>query len=74
MNPPVTQYSLEYLAEDNGPTIIATASLMIIFCTGFVGLRYYARYLTSTRFGAEDIIIPFALLAEVGLCVVGIRT
>jgi hypothetical protein len=74
MSPSVTQYSPEYLAEDNGPTIIATASLMIILCTVFVGLRYYARYLTSTKFGAEDIIIPFALLAELGLCVVGIRT
>ncbi|KAF1973490.1 hypothetical protein BU23DRAFT_417780, partial [Bimuria novae-zelandiae CBS 107.79] len=64
--------SPEYLAEDIGPTIVATASLMIIFCILFVGLRYYARYLTSTAFGAEDIIIPFAWLAEVGLCIVGI--
>ncbi|KAF2443967.1 hypothetical protein P171DRAFT_361043, partial [Karstenula rhodostoma CBS 690.94] len=63
--------SPQYLAQDNCPTIIATASLMIVVCTVFVGLRYYARYLTSTKFGAEDV-IPFALLAEVGLCIVGI--
>lgn len=66
------QDSPEFLAEDVGPTIIATASLMMIFCTLFVGLRYWARYLTQTRFGAEDVIIPFAWLAEMGLCVVGI--
>ncbi|KAL5371436.1 hypothetical protein PMIN06_012881 [Paraphaeosphaeria minitans] len=72
MNTSAYQYSPQYLAEDRGPTIIATASLMIIFCTVFVGLRYYARYLTLTKFGAEDVIIPFALLAEVGLCTVGI--
>lgn len=69
---PVAQYSSEYLAEDTGPTVIATASMMIILCTVFVGLRYYARYLTSAEFGAEDMLIPFAWLAEVGLCVVGI--
>lgn len=73
MNASAAQYSPQYLAEDNGPSIIVTASLMIFFCTTFVGLRYYARYLTSTKCGAEDLIIPFALLAEVGLCIVGIR-
>lgn len=72
MSAPAAQYSTQYLAEDIGPTITATASLMIIFCTVFVGLRYYARYLTSTKFGAEDVIIPFAWLAEMGLCAVGI--
>lgn len=45
---------------------------MIIFCTVFVILRYYARYLTSTSFNIEDVIIPFAWLAEIGLCIVGI--
>ncbi|KAJ4300698.1 hypothetical protein N0V90_002786 [Kalmusia sp. IMI 367209] len=72
MNAPVIAYSPGYLAEDIGPTISATAALMIIFCTVFVALRYYARYLTSTKFGAEDVIIPFAWLAEMGLCIVGI--
>ncbi|CAO2656176.1 Nn.00g049790.m01.CDS01 [Neocucurbitaria sp. VM-36] len=61
-----------FLAEDNGPSVIATASLMVILCTLFVGMRYYARYLTSTSFNIEDVIIPFAWLAEIGLCVVGI--
>lgn len=61
-----------FLAEDIGRVVTATASLMIVFCTAFVVLRYYARYLTSTSFTIEDAIIPFAWLAEVGLCIVGI--
>ncbi|KAH7095038.1 integral membrane protein [Paraphoma chrysanthemicola] len=61
-----------FLAEDRGPSILATASIMIILCTCFVGLRYYARYLTSTSFNVQDVIAPFALIAEIGLCVTGI--
>jgi hypothetical protein len=64
--------STEFLAEDRGPSIIATASCMIFLCTTFVMLRYYSRYLTNTAFNIEDLIIPFAWVAEIGLCVVGI--
>jgi hypothetical protein len=64
--------SPEFLAESNGPSITATASLMIFFCTFFVGLRYYSRYLAGTALNIEDVIIPFAWVAEIGLCVVGI--
>ncbi|KAF1980436.1 hypothetical protein BU23DRAFT_445056 [Bimuria novae-zelandiae CBS 107.79] len=67
-----TTVTPEYLAEDIGPSIIATASLTIAFTTVFVALRYYARHLSQTRFGVEDVIIPFAWLAEVGLCIIGI--
>jgi hypothetical protein len=66
--------SPEFLAEDRGPTIQATACSMIVFCTTFVALRYYSRYLTSTALNIEDVLIPFAWLAEVGLCTVGIGT
>jgi hypothetical protein len=64
--------TLENLSEDIGPTIIATASLMIFFCTVFVCLRYYARFLANTAFGPEDVMVPLAWVAEVGLCIVGI--
>lgn len=64
--------SPDFLAESIGLQITATASIMIILCTIFVGMRYYARYLTSTPFTVEDVILPFAWLAEVGLYVVGI--
>jgi hypothetical protein len=60
------------LTEDTSPTLIATASLMMISCTVFVGLRYWARYLNQTSFGAEDVMLPFAWMAEMGLCIVGI--
>jgi hypothetical protein len=61
-----------FLAEDRGPSIIITASIFIVLSTLFVGLRYYARYLMRTPFGVQDVIVPFAWLAEVGLCVDGI--
>lgn len=64
--------SPEYLAEDMGPALIGTASLFICFSTLFVVLRYYARYLTHTKFSVEDVIIPFAWLAEIGLCITAI--
>ncbi|KAF1835395.1 hypothetical protein BDW02DRAFT_496109 [Decorospora gaudefroyi] len=66
------QDSPEFLAENRGPTVTAAASVMIFFCTTFVALRYYSRYLTSTAFSVEDAIIPFAWLAEIGLCISGI--
>lgn len=69
---PVPVRSPEYLAQDIGPTLVATSSIFIFLSTVFVILRYYARYLTQTKFGAEDVIMPFAWLAEVGLCVTGI--
>jgi hypothetical protein len=61
-----------FLAEDIGPSLLATASIFIFISTLFVILRYYARYLTSTKFGAEDVIIPFAWLAEIGVCTTAI--
>ncbi|OAK95185.1 hypothetical protein IQ06DRAFT_64953 [Phaeosphaeriaceae sp. SRC1lsM3a] len=61
-----------FLAEDRSTSLIATASVMILLSTLFVGLRFYARYLTSTSFNIQDVIVPFAWLAEIGLCVNGI--
>lgn len=61
-----------FLAEDRSTSLIATASVMILLSTLFVGLRFYARYLTSTSFSIQDVIVPFAWLAEIGLCVNGI--
>jgi hypothetical protein len=62
----------EYLAESLGSQLIATSSIFIVLSTLFVALRYYARYLTQTKFGLEDIITPFAWLAEIGLCITAI--
>jgi hypothetical protein len=61
-----------FLAEDRGHSIIVTASVMIALCTLFVGLRFYARYLMSTPLGVQDIIAPFAWLAQMGVCATAI--
>jgi len=61
-----------FLAEDRGPSVLATAWVMIILSTIFVGLRYYARYISSTSFSVQDAIIPFAWLAQVGVCITAI--
>lgn len=65
-------YSPEYLAEDAGPSLIATSALFIILSTIFTVLRFYARHLTQAQFGLEDVIMPFAWLAEIGLCIINI--
>lgn len=67
-----TQSSSEFMAADNGPIVLGTAFSMIVSCTIFVILRYYSRYLSSTAFSIEDVIIPFAWLAEMTLCAGGI--
>ena len=69
---PAPSHTPAFLAEDIGPSLIVCASAFIVLSTAFVILRYYARYLTHTRSSAEDIIIPFAWLAEVGLCITAI--
>jgi hypothetical protein len=61
-----------FLAEDRGHSIIVTASVMIGLCTLFVGLRFYARYLMSTPLGIQDVIAPFAWLAQMGVCATAI--
>ncbi|KAH7401504.1 hypothetical protein BKA66DRAFT_508022 [Pyrenochaeta sp. MPI-SDFR-AT-0127] len=62
--------SSEFLAESIGLQVSATASMMIAICTTFVGMRYYARYLAGISFSVEDVVIPFAWLAEIGLFMV----
>ncbi|EDU49287.1 integral membrane protein [Pyrenophora tritici-repentis] len=66
------QPSPEFLAADISPVVLLTAFSMIVSCTIFVILRYYSRYLSGTAFSTEDVIIPFAWLAEVILCLSGI--
>lgn len=61
-----------FLAEDRGPSLLLTASVLIVLSTIFVGLRSYARYLTNTPLSIQDVIVPFAWIAEMGLCINGI--
>ncbi|RMZ70202.1 integral membrane [Pyrenophora seminiperda CCB06] len=68
-----TQQSPELTIADNSPVVLGTAYSLIVSCTVFVILRYYSRYLSNTAFSIEDVIIPFAWLAEMALCGVSIN-
>lgn len=72
LNAPVIGLSAEYLAENEGQSILATVGAMMILCTAFVFLHYFSRYLSGTTFGLEDVLFPFGWLANMTLCVIDI--
>ena len=69
----VAQYSSEYLSEYSGDKLILISAIFIALESIFVALRYYARTLTISARGWDDIIIPVAWLANIGVCIIGIR-
>ncbi|PVI07049.1 hypothetical protein DM02DRAFT_581776 [Periconia macrospinosa] len=69
---PQVEHSAEYLAEDIGPSMLATVDAMIVLCTVFLVLHYLSRYLAGTPLGTEDFLLPFAWLANIALCVIDI--
>ncbi|KAF2179123.1 hypothetical protein K469DRAFT_674827 [Zopfia rhizophila CBS 207.26] len=71
-HPTPPTHSPEYLAEDSGPTLVAIGALFICLDTIFVALRFYARRLNKSPIGLDDLVIPFAWLVNVGLCILGI--
>lgn len=68
----VAQYSPEYLSEYIGDRLIHVSAIFIVLESIFVALRSYARTLTISSIGWDDIIIPVAWLANMGLCILGI--
>lgn len=72
LNAPVLGLSADYLAENEGPSVLATVGAMMILCTAFVFLHYFSRYLSGTTFGLEDGLFPFGWLANMTLCVTDI--
>ncbi|MCJ1389690.1 hypothetical protein MMC18_002547 [Xylographa bjoerkii] len=70
--PPPSAYPPGYFDESCGGTLIAISVLFIILEATFVMLRYYARHLTGTTRGWDDLIIPAAWFANLGLCILGI--
>ena len=66
------QYSPEYLSEYSGDKVILVSAIFIALETIFVPLRFYARTLTTSARGWDDIIIPAAWLANIGMCILGI--
>lgn len=67
-----SERSPRYLSEYRGNTLITISALFIALESISVILRIYARKLTTSKIGWDDIIIPLGWLANVGLCVLGI--
>ncbi|MCJ1403834.1 hypothetical protein MMC11_007057 [Xylographa trunciseda] len=65
--PPPSAYPPGYLDESCGGTLIGISILFIVLEAIFVLLRYYARHLTGTPRGWDDLIIPAAWFANLGL-------
>jgi uncharacterized membrane protein (DUF485 family) len=65
--------SAEYHAENQGHVLVAVAILFIVLDILFVALRSYAQRLNEASIGLDDMIIPFAWLSRIGLCILAIR-
>lgn len=55
-----------------GRVLENTAVAFIIVLSALVTLRYCARYTAKTPWGWEDFLVPFAYLANIGICVISI--
>ncbi len=65
-------YSPEYMAQSCGSALIIISALFITLDTIFVALRFYGHSLAHVSLGLDDLIIPIAWIAHVGLCILGI--
>jgi len=65
-------YSPAYLAEDSGKTLVTISILFIVVDTIFVALRFYSQRIARAPIGLDDVLIPFAWFAHIGLCILGI--
>ena len=59
----------KYPHENDGATLIAICAVLLVLETAFVGLRYYARHLTTAGLGQVDLVIFVAWLSNIGLCI-----
>ena len=66
------EQSSHYLNEYRGDTLINIAAVFITFESISVALRIYARIITTSKMGWDDMIVPLGWLANIGLCVLGI--
>lgn len=70
--PSALKRSPQYLNEYRGDTLITISALFIALESISVILRVYARTITTSTIGWDDILIPLGWLANIGLCVLGI--
>lgn len=61
-----------YLDEYIGFRLVWLSSAFIAINVCFVGLRYYARYVSRISIGADDYITIFSLVCAIALSVIGI--
>ncbi|CAI6338473.1 unnamed protein product [Periconia digitata] len=69
---PEGDFSVAYMSEDLGPSLIMSTSAMTILCTAFLVLHYTSRYLAAMPCGVEDVLYPFAWLSTMALAAVDI--
>ena len=56
-----------------GKTLVTISAIFIVLEFTFAVLRFYARRLTPSGVGWDDVLVPLAWLANLGLCIVGVR-
>lgn len=61
-----------YLDEYIGFKLVWLSSAFIAINVFFVGLRYFARYVSRTSIGADDYITIFSLVCAIALSAIGI--
>lgn len=65
-------YSEQFLNEYRGDILTSIAAVFIAFESISVLLRIYARKLSTSPVGWDDVVIPLGWLANIGTCVLGI--
>jgi len=60
------QLSPEYIEEYSGGRLVALAASLIVIITFFVSLRFYARWLSKTKWGLDDYLVLLSLALLIG--------
>ena len=64
--------SPSYLREYNGDTLRNVAYTFIFFVIAIVALRFYARTLSKSKIGADDLLLIPGCLCSIGLCILSL--
>lgn len=67
-----TTLSPEYLNAYRGTGLLAVAIFFIPLLLIFVGLRFYCRHLTRTKWGVDDYLVLASLFCQIGASVIAI--
>ena len=64
--------SASYLREYAGDTLRDVAYTFMFFVVAFVSLRFYARTLSKSRIGADDLLLIPGGLCNIGICILSL--